>query len=238
MSVINLLPLSSKSTLSVCPAIMEVDTINISPCHLVLSEALSAEGAGGIRRRSGLLLVPWLISRGSCCGWGSRQQFWWPAVLVASTKWPQQRPPAPHPEVASPWPGHGWASIMVFPLPTLLQGSHREGRQLGELALDSLSESKIQQCPEISVLLSSTPAGGFLETQPPWHLGGCACHPVSHTHSFQPTLDLRSGQRRALVWCSVSVLEVMAVLYIICYFCTFKALFLSYEASPMTPIPC
>lgn len=161
-----------------------------------------------------------------------------PAVLVTSTKWPQQRPPAPHPEVASPWPGHGWASIMVFPLPTLLQGSHREGRQLGELALDSLSESKMQQCPEISVLLSSTAAGGFLETQPPWHLGGCACHPVSHTHSFQPTLDLRSGQRRALVWCSVSVLEVMAVLYIICYLCTFKALLLSYEASPMTPIPC
>ena len=71
----------------------------------------------------------------------------------------------------TPWAGFttAWSRVGAhngFALHTFLQGSHREGRQLGQLALDGLSESKIEQCPEISVLLSSTPAGGFLETPP------------------------------------------------------------------------
>ena len=157
-------------------------------------------------------LLSWLIPPGLLQGVGLS-----PAVLVTSTKGPQQLPPAPHPGVASPQPGRRWAPIMVFPCTP----STKEGCQLGELALDGLTESKIQQCPETSVLLSSTPAGGFLETPPAWHLKGCACHPMSHTHPFQQSLDLRSGWGRLLVWCSISVLEVTAALYIICYFCIF-----------------
>lgn len=72
---------------------------------------------------------------------------------------------------SAPWGGFttAWPQVGAhngFPLHTLHQGFHREGCQLGELALDGLSESKIQQRPEASVLPSSTPAGGFLETPP------------------------------------------------------------------------
>ena len=145
MSVINLLPLSSKSTLSVCPAIMEVDTINISPCCLARSETSSAEGAGGARRRKSCLLCsPGSSHGGSFGGWGSRRQFWWPAP----------RGPNSFPRTA-PWGGFttAWPQVGAhngFPLHTLHQGRLPARRTcLGWLDWDQDSAVPRNQCPAL-----------------------------------------------------------------------------------------
>lgn len=95
--------------------------------------------------------------------------------------------------LVSPRPGHSVSAHNGFPFGHSPPGiSYREATARPTCP-GQLEWIQDWAAPEISVLPSSTPAGGFLETPPAWHLGGCACHPVSHTHPFQPSLDLKSG---------------------------------------------
>lgn len=112
---------------------MEVDSINISPCHLVQSETLSAEGAGGTPRRKRYLF------RFRCANLRDPPQDVW----VFEQRWcpatsgpPANSPPAPPHQMVSQQTGRGPKWLFLAHSPQVVS----QGSAASEAPLWSLSE--------------------------------------------------------------------------------------------------